>query len=152
MSPSASNFNIWVYNRAVSEVNKTILKSLIFFVSVTWNTIDYNYCDWADSGFNGTVFTAPVDGIYSFYVTTRQDSVTSGHVYLYQIKEGQHHTVIAHGSRVDDQNRNGNIVVQVWVRNYLKTYSHVFVATAMLVTTSSTVTNIDVAHFHAWAK
>ena len=69
-------------------------------------------------GFNGTFFTAPVDGIYTFYVTTRQDSVTTGHVYLYQIKEAEHHVNVAHGSRSDDQNRNGNIIVQATIQVY----------------------------------
>ena len=79
-----------------------------------WQTTDYDYRGgYGDNcGFDGSFFTAPGPGIYSFHVTTRQDSVTTGNVYLYHIKSSANHVIVGHGSRSDDQNRNGNIIVQ----------------------------------------
>ena len=85
-----------------------------------WQTTDYDYRGgYGDNcGFDGSFFTAPGPGIYSFHVTTRQDSVTTGNVYLYHIKSSANHVIVGHGSRSDDQNRNGNIIVQATIKLY----------------------------------
>ena len=38
-----------------------------FLFQVEWNYIDYNIGNY----FDGTIFTAPTDGLYSFYATAR---------------------------------------------------------------------------------
>ena len=65
--------------------------------------------------FNGTVFTAPVPGIYSFYVTVQQSSGDYGHLYLNRQRKDEGPITIAHGLRAEDQELDGNIVVQATV-------------------------------------
>ena len=57
--------------------------------------------------FDGTHFTAPARGIYSFYVTVRQASSTTGHVYLYSNGE-----IASHSQRADYNGYAGSIVIQ----------------------------------------
>ena len=57
--------------------------------------------------FDGTYFTAPVKGIYSFNVTVRQASSAPGHIYLYSNGE-----IAAHSQRADYNGYAGSIVIQ----------------------------------------
>jgi len=66
----------------------------------------------SSKSFNGAVFTAPVSGIYSFYVTVQQDSSTIGYVYLKRNRHNESPTTIAHGKRGDYGGVNGNVIVQ----------------------------------------
>ena len=46
---------------------------------VEWQTIDYNIGNY----FNGTIFTAPLNGLYSFHATSEQLSSHSASIFLY---------------------------------------------------------------------
>ena len=86
------------------------------FTLVTWKKIEYTFDAYGSSkSFNGTVFTAPVPGIYSFYVTVRQESGDYGYVYLNRHRNDAKPTTIATGVRAEDAGRHGNIVVQATV-------------------------------------
>ena len=83
---------------------------------MTWKKTEYIFDAYSSSkSFNGTVFTAPVPGIYSFYVTVRQESGEHGHVYLYRQRNDEGPITISHGLRAEDQGLDGNIVVQATV-------------------------------------
>ena len=83
---------------------------------MTWKKTEYTFDAYGSSkSFNGTVFTAPVAGIYSFYVTVRQEAGDYGHVYLNRHRNDASPTTIAHGVRAECAGRHGNIVVQATV-------------------------------------
>ena len=75
----------------------------------------YNYNSFRNGGFDDTIFTAPIDGIYSFYVTTRHySSRETGFVYLYH-NDNKKQIVAAQGSRAESQGAKGNISVQATI-------------------------------------
>ena len=65
-------------------------------------------------GFNGTIFTAPFEGLYSFYVTARQQSNGSGNVFLCT-QVGTNITDIAHGLHSEDRSCGSSVTVQATV-------------------------------------
>ena len=91
----------------------TIENDKQIFTLVTWNKIEYMVDTYGSSkSFNGTVFTTPVSGLYSFYVTVRHDSKHYGHVYLNGHRQNDSCITIAHGVRALDTDRPDNITVQ----------------------------------------
>ena len=83
---------------------------------MTWDKIEYIFDAYSSSkSFNGTVFTAPVPGIYSFYVTVEQECCYHGHVYLNRQRNDDGPTTIAYGVRAENNGLHGNIVVQATV-------------------------------------
>ena len=93
---------------------------------MTWKKTEYTFDAYGSSkSFNGTVFTAPVAGIYSFYVTVRQEAGDYGHVYLNRHRNDARPTTIAHGVRAENGGRHGNIVVQATVLLKKNEFVHV---------------------------
>ena len=72
-----------------------------------WKTTEYNYGDH----FDGSFFTVPEDGIYTFYLTARQTSSTSGYAYIY-VNENE----IANSVRSDNHSSNGHVSVSITIR------------------------------------
>ena len=81
---------------------------------VTWHNTEYNYNSFGNDAFNGTTFTAPTDGIYSFYVTVRQTSINNGRVCIYH-NDSKEQTIVAKGICNRHEYRNGHISVQATV-------------------------------------
>ena len=75
--------------------------------SVSWRSTEYNSKNALFTYFDGTHFTAPARGIYSFHVTVRQASSAPGHIYLYSNGE-----IAAHSQRADYNGYAGSIVIQ----------------------------------------
>ena len=98
-------------------------------ISVIWNSIKYNFCPYISSnGFNGSIFAAPIEGLYSFYVTARQRYHPAGNIFLvHKDKDGA--MIVAHGSRNAAYNNSGykcdNIVVQATL--HLQSHDLVYV-------------------------
>ena len=84
---------------------------------MTWHNTEYNYNSFGNNAFNGTTFTAPTDGIYSFYVTVRQTRVHNaynGSVYIYH-NDSKEQTIVAKDIRADNVGMIGRISVQATV-------------------------------------
>ena len=75
--------------------------------SVSWRSTDYNSKIASLNYFDGSHFTAPARGIYSFYVTVRQATAAPGHIYLYS-----NGVIAAHSQRADYNGYAGSIVIQ----------------------------------------
>ena len=69
---------------------------------VEWKTTEYNY----GGHFDGSYFTAPEDGIYSFYLTSAQASIGSGYAYIY-VNSNE----IARSKRSSYNSYSGNVSV-----------------------------------------
>ena len=72
-----------------------------------WKTTEYNYGDH----FDGSFFTVPQDGIYTFYLTARQKSYYTGYAYIY-VNEKE----IAHSIRHGYSNYRGHVAVSVTIK------------------------------------
>ena len=81
---------------------------------MTWHNTEYNYNSFGNDAFNGIMFTAPIGGIYSFYVTVQQASHQHGFVDLYH-NDSKEQTIVAKGSRAEDRNFDGQISVQATI-------------------------------------
>ena len=71
-----------------------------------WITTEYNYGDH----FDGSFFTVPKDGIYTFYLTARQASSSYGHANIY-VNENQ----IAYSYRAESSGYNSHVSVSVTI-------------------------------------
>ena len=74
---------------------------------VEWQTTEYNY----GGHFDGSYFTAPEDGIYSFYLTSAQASSGSGYAYIY-VNSNE----IARSRRRGNSDYNGHVSVSLTVK------------------------------------
>ena len=68
---------------------------------------EYNY----GGHFDGSFFTAPENGIYSFYLTSAQASSSSGYAYIYV-----NDNLIAQSRRRGTNNYDGSVSVSVTVK------------------------------------
>ena len=72
-----------------------------------WITTEYNYGDH----FDGSFFTVPEDGIYTFYLTAQQTSSFHGYAYIY-VNENE----IAYSDRHDKYGYWGHVSVSVTIK------------------------------------
>ena len=80
---------------------------MLFKEKAEWRTTEYNYGDH----FDGSFFTVPEDGIYTFYLTARQQSRDYGYAYIY-VNENE----IAYSIRAENSADNGFVSVSVTIK------------------------------------